>query len=449
MRQIVACILLNVFFFPNTLHSKEILAIFSGDLRGEIKPCGCAEEGDMGGLLRRHTFLKQQKLLNPSLFYFDLGNNFPKPSEQGDLKIKLIQNALSKLPPDVVLVGPNEWQNGLHLLGEKIPYLLSNYDGIFNFLKSKTLKKKGQIISVFGYLSPNLVYQNKNDPPSLLPVNKKMVKDWGKRFGSKTKGFKVLLFRGDVNELQKFKDASLFDLIVVGSDNDNELNQVMEIRTKSGIFPMIPTKGQGILIAKISGSGELIPGKNAKIAAGLSIMWLRKSFKDAPELKETFEEYNDAVKQLFFSKLEKMENQRKESPFVGDKFCFGCHSNSVKVWETSRHSRAFETLEKNSKHFDPECLECHVVGLKPWNSKVEDSQKKQQSQGVSGFLSSEITPHLKNVQCENCHGPARTHISNSKIHPPNNNPKSICVSCHHGSHSPMFNFEKYWEKIMH
>ena len=91
MRQIVAFASFIIFLLPNDLFGKESLLIFSGDIRGEIKPCGCAEEGDMGGLLRRHTFFNQQKRKYSDLFYFDLGNNFPEPSEQGNLKIKLIQ----------------------------------------------------------------------------------------------------------------------------------------------------------------------------------------------------------------------------------------------------------------------------------------------------------------------------------------------------------------------
>ena len=104
MRRIVAFELLIILFLSNFLHAKESLVIFSGDIRGEIKPCGCAEEGDMGGLPRRHTFFKQQKSKYKNLFYFDLGNNFPEPSEQGNIKINLIQSALKKLSPEAVLV---------------------------------------------------------------------------------------------------------------------------------------------------------------------------------------------------------------------------------------------------------------------------------------------------------------------------------------------------------
>ena len=88
----------------------------------------------MGGLSRRLTFFKQQQSQHANLFYLDLGNNFPEPSEQGDLKIQLIQTALKKLEPQVVLVGPNEWLNGLQSLDPKIPYLLSNQSGSLHYL---------------------------------------------------------------------------------------------------------------------------------------------------------------------------------------------------------------------------------------------------------------------------------------------------------------------------
>ena len=82
MQLIVAFSFLCFLVFPSFAFAQNSLLIFSGDLRGEIKPCGCAEEGDMGGLLRKLTYIKQKHSLNEHLFYFDLGNNFPEPSEQ-------------------------------------------------------------------------------------------------------------------------------------------------------------------------------------------------------------------------------------------------------------------------------------------------------------------------------------------------------------------------------
>ena len=99
MQRFVACTLLCFLFFPIVSLGQKSLVIFSGDLRGEIQPCGCAEEGDMGGLRRRLTFFKKQLSQIPNLLYFDLGNNFPEPSDLGDLKIQLIQIPLKKWAP--------------------------------------------------------------------------------------------------------------------------------------------------------------------------------------------------------------------------------------------------------------------------------------------------------------------------------------------------------------
>lgn len=449
MQRTVVCLFLWCLLFPNSSQANSPLLIFSGDLRGAIEPCGCAEESDMGGLPRRLTFFKQQISQNPYLFYFDIGNNFPEPSGQGDLKIRLIQTALKKLAPQVVLVGPNEWLNGLQSLDQKIPYLLSNQGGSLDYLSSKTIQEKEQSIIVFGYLSPHLAYQNQNDVPLILPVNTKLVSEWRNKLRSNAKGFRILLFRGNANELEIFDRSGLFDLIVAGSNNDDELNQIMEIKTGSGKFPMIPTKGQGILTGELTDSGKLIPKNDEIVPADLSVTWLNRSFEDAPELQEDFRNYDAAVKELFFSNLDRMEKQLQESPFVGNEVCAGCHTTSVEIWKNSGHAHAFATLESNGKHFDPECLECHVVGLKPWVASADASESSLKFVGRTGFLSSRITPHLKNVQCENCHGPARAHLENYKILPATKNSQSTCVSCHHGSHSPLFDFKKYWSKIKH
>ena len=449
MQRIIVCTFLCFLFFPTVSLGQKSLVIFSGDLRGEIKPCGCAEEGDMGGLPRRLTYFKQQLSQISNLLYFDLGNNFPEPSEQGNLKIQLIQTALKKLVPQVVLVGPNEWLNGLQSLDPKIPYLLSNQSGNLHYLSSKTIKLEKQGITVFGYLSPNFVYQNQNDPPIVLPVGPELLADWKVKINKNAGLFRILLFRGNVEELEKFNQSGLFDLIVTGSSNDDELKQVLQVQTGSDSFPMIPTKGQGLLTGKLTKEGKLIPDNQEIVTADLSVTWLRQNFEDAPELEGTFRTYDAAVKDLFFSNLDRMEQQQQESPFVGNAVCVGCHPNAAEIWKNSRHAHAFATLENNGKHFDPECLECHVVGLKPWEAPADASETVLKFSGGTGFLSSQLTPHLKNVQCENCHGPARAHLENSKIHPGNKEPKSACVICHQGSHSPMFNFETYWPKIRH
>ena len=83
--------------WPPTSAGASPVLLAAGDLRGEIKPCGCSPEGQMGGLPRRLSYLAQA--LAPgrgSTVLVDLGNNYPPPSPQGKLKVALIQEMLGR-----------------------------------------------------------------------------------------------------------------------------------------------------------------------------------------------------------------------------------------------------------------------------------------------------------------------------------------------------------------
>ncbi len=404
----------------------------------------------MGGLLRRSTFLERLRMQQDPVLYLDLGNNFPEPSEQGSLKVRLIHEALRRMKPAAIMPGPNEWLHGLEALDPELPYLLSNQSGALPFLEQLLVKKGNKRIAVRGYLSPQLVYQNPNDGPLVLPVSEDLLGAWKKSLDKTGADFRVLLFRGNLEEMDSFQNAGLFDMIVMGSNNDDELHQKTMVKTAFGVLPMIPTKGQGVLAGNWNeGTRLLVPHGEEILSSGLGVTWLRGDIPDDEGLKPEFADYDRSVKALFFSNLDRMEKQREESPFVGDTGCSACHIQAAEVWEKTGHGHAFETLKRKGKHFDPECLECHVVGLKPWRPPFNASAQMSKWEGLRGFLSPELTPHLKNVQCENCHGPARGHIADQRVKTPVSLPAEICSDCHHGSHSPLFDFNTYWPKIEH
>jgi 2',3'-cyclic-nucleotide 2'-phosphodiesterase (5'-nucleotidase family) len=122
------------------------------------------------------------------------------------------------------------------------------------------------------------------------------------------------------------------------------------------------------------------------------------------------------------------------SPFAGSESCATCHAYQYKVWQASRHSHAFRTLEEKNRHLDAACTVCHTV--------------RQGEEG--GFLSSRLTPRLENVQCESCHGPGKQHVKApaepgyGRVDLP-----SRCVSCHTHENDPDFDFPTYWPKIQH
>ena len=439
----------------------HLTVLAAGDLRGEINPCGCSEEGQFGGLPRRLQYLEKMLAGNPLPLLVDLGNNFPAPSEQGRLKIPLIQKMLGLHRPDGILPGPNELAMGLDTLDASLPWVLSNdalgkrfptVREVFRDGGGKMLREEAPEgrIHIYGYLSPATVYQGSQGHFRLLDAASARLREmW--RPARQPGVVSILLFRGSDAELTTIAGWGLFDMIVAGNPSADEMKQVTrrEVKARDGkrvTVPMVPTKGQGLLRLRLGP-----PPLNAA-PDWPPVDWLDKTYPDHPAAKAAFAEYDAQVKQMFLARLGAMEQHGKKSPFAGAGpdagNCAQCHTAAAAMWRASRHAGALATLEKVGKSFDPECLACHVVGL-----------------GQDGFLSKDLTPALANVQCENCHGPARVHAAAARAQPPRNlrsgpvpstapgshaKPDAdTCLLCHKGSHSPKFDFNVYWPKITH
>lgn len=105
--------------------------------------------------------------------------------------------------------------------------------------------------------------------------------------------------------------------------------------------------------------------------------------------------------------------------YVGAAACVDCHTDRHAEWSQTIHAGAFSTLVNSGDGDNPLCFPCHAVGYGT----------------PSGFVDLEITPHLANVQCENCHGPGSNHFSD-----PNNVPLTVnldsqlCGACHQSCH---------------
>jgi hypothetical protein len=106
--------------------------------------------------------------------------------------------------------------------------------------------------------------------------------------------------------------------------------------------------------------------------------------------------------------------------YVGINACSSCHAGAREVWNKTAHARAYKTLADQHKEFNLDCVGCHVTGYqKPAGSTVTDNAL------------------LRDVQCEECHGPGGRHIEN-----PSDKSRIIarptaesCVSgCHHPPH---------------
>ncbi|NVL90480.1 MAG: hypothetical protein HWN69_05715 [Desulfobacterales bacterium] len=126
----------------------------------------------------------------------------------------------------------------------------------------------------------------------------------------------------------------------------------------------------------------------------------------------------------------------EEPYYIGNRKCRLCHFEYFKEWEKDPHANAFVRLGRMKNN--PYCLKCHTTGYR----------------GLQGFVSEKITPELRGVQCEACHGPGSKHKDNP--HDKDGLPigrkidyQRVCIKCHDRNWTPEFNYEKYRRRIEH
>jgi hypothetical protein len=161
---------------------------------------------------------------------------------------------------------------------------------------------------------------------------------------------------------------------------------------------------------------------------------VKEELKPDETLVDLYKDYQQLVKE--FNLLENYPRFTLSGglEYTGSKSCKDCHEYEYDKWSTKSHAHAYATLERVGSEFDPECVVCHVVGLKY----------------ESGFVSVQETSHLKDVGCEICHGPGSEHIRTlGKTE--TTEPKQDCIDCHTPEHSGDYagNEERKFKKIIH
>jgi hypothetical protein len=159
--------------------------------------------------------------------------------------------------------------------------------------------------------------------------------------------------------------------------------------------------------------------------------------KDLPSSKAVAQVVDHYQESLIALNM-KTASQVKPPPANGNGYagvaeCSLCHPAAEEFWKTTRHAKAWQTLEKAKKTFDVGCVGCHVTGWQePGGSALGHTKK------------------LQDVQCEACHGPAAKHaeIGGGESYVKLKVPSEKCETCHNHLHSPKFEYESYLSKII-
>jgi len=434
---IATCLILGLFIAinPDLAQTEakrgDLLIIYSGNTLGELKPCGCAKEEDQGGIERRMAYLKTVRASTKNTLLVDTGDGFKAPTKQGKLKAEYLMKSMVSMNYDAVTLGDKDAVYGNKFIEElkTIPWVSSNIE-----LKGTSFHKyiiknyeDGLKIAIITAADPGLFYtKHSSDIKVYNPIEvvNKIIDELEKK---ENPHLIVLLSHMKKEDGIKLLDIEGVDIVINGHIEDAEDIIDMKPIFKDGkAFVQPGPRGQKMGELKVTFNPD------GEISFVHQMVKLDSHVNFDPEMVELYEKYNQKIEALFFASLADKRKSKKSKVFATDVTCAGCHPSEHKIWSESRHGRAYRTLVKVNKSFDPECLICHTVGFdKP-----------------GGFVSEIDTPKLKNVQCEVCHGSGTKHVESPQ---PDfgKQAKDACKMCHVKNHSPKFNFNDYWPRIKH
>ena len=409
----------------------EILKIiYSSNLDGELEPCGCTIEGDLGGIQRRVTVIDQYREQSPELILISGGGLLDTYFGEAHIKNNYILKGLGLLSYDAIGVQWRDLAFGTQLLGNSnLPFVSSNYP-TDNFVRSKLIVRNNIEVNFFSLLDPTM-YPLMHDKEKFDDFTSSLTKQL--KAAKKKQQITLLTTTAPETWLVEHVGLSYVDILVKPLKRE----EYKEPTFIGGTIVLHPG-ARGMRL----GSAVVSIKKNEVDVIKHEILELSAKIPEPSRMSDWYKRYNEDVKKNF-ERVTLLDSQAEAEGqfYLGQGTCKTCHSAIADKLASTKHSHAYASLQRVDKAFDPECVECHVVGFnKP-----------------GGFISSAHTPHLADVQCENCHGNAAE--KSSQLHSSNpfenkqglvkHSPQEVCQQCHNHNHSPSFEFKEYWPKIMH
>ncbi len=453
---------------PPTSHAaagptRDLLLLISGDTQGWIVPCGCASN-QSGGLLRRASLVDQRRK-SGDVVVLDVGGASGGTAPYQRAKFEAILRGERLMGLAAHNIGEVEAQLGLDELqrlsaATGVTFLSANArDAAGRPLGEphRLVEAAGRRLLVVGVLSP--------------------------RYAS-----------GEVR-VSAPKDAVLSILESATPDHDalvvlawlpeDELRQLARELPEAALIIGGPT-GQAVAPEPI---GPVLVGAATKKGKFL----IELTAPSAPDSKWTgrvlevssdHADHPDQVANLreFRQRLDAEDFAASQTGFAvtlpepvpvgfsiaGTQSCRECHADDCTVWDESPHAHAWDTLVADGAHVDSFCQQCHTTGFGLPDGFVSTRRSAPPGVGRNSIpstldprrASADVpTPEAEvellrashdrtQVGCESCHGPSQAHVAD-----PGKRTtfaaRDRCLSCHDRENSPEFDFESYWQQIVH
>jgi len=405
---------------PGMAAGAEAVTIFlTGYELGQLRPCGCSA-GQLGGFEKRAAILSS--VPRSRRLVVDAGHLVSRTDQQGRIKLEIMLEALRRLQYDVLVLQQQELQlmeqEGLveqaqshfALISASEPNMSSSYSKRFR-LKDRTV-----VLTV-------AAFDAQKQAIGLLPQLLRRPTD------SSAVGVNVLLAdHCDAGSIDAIIRTGLVDCLVCPPVAD----EPQRLRPAKAGGPLVVSSGRYgryVLKVEVTGSGE-----DGRPRLGFGAVPVLDTLPAESSLVELYRDYQRLLEVSELLVRHPRYPLADGLRYVGSETCRGCHGYEYSKWSLQRHAHAYQTLEKVGSQYDPECVVCHVVGF--------DYE--------GGFITPRQTPNLKDVGCENCHGPGSAHVATAGAAAPAE-PQSSCEDCHTPENSVHYagNEAEYFEKIVH
>jgi hypothetical protein len=462
---------------------KPTLAIaFTGELNGYLEPCGCAGlENQLGGLKRRDSFFNQLEADGWPLIKLDLGGLERRTGEQSNIKYDYAIQSLVEMGYQAIGLGPSDLRLGPDLL----LYVMSNLTGgtpivcanvgLFGIKESvdagitqhyRVIEAGGKRVGVTSVLGARHAATATNNPDFayLAPVD--ALRTVAAKLAAERCDVQVLLVHGDPDEARDLSRRYPQFQIVATAGGAEEPPRDPEIIQGSGAV-LMESGHKGMYVTMLAFFDDADPKKKNRYQR----VPLDHRFPDSPAMQAKLIAYQKQLQETGLPALGLTPVAHPDGEFAGSESCADCHAAAWEKFIETPHFHATDTLVKLEppRHFDPECLSCHVTG---WNPQ-------EYFPYATGYLGLAETPPMLQNGCENCHGPALEHVKaeSGEIEVTDEQRKKLaaalhmeiipnegnlegqefqkaqvvknCVLCHDHDNSPDFDFQKYWPSIAH
>ncbi|MBI83135.1 MAG: hypothetical protein CMJ81_08065 [Planctomycetaceae bacterium] len=447
----------------------DFALFITGRQYGFIEPCGCTGlDNQKGGLSRRHSLLNDVRQLGWPVFPLDMGNQVRRTGIQAEIKYHMTMEALRELKYESIVYGPDDLRLTFEELLVEIypdaevsplPYLSANVD-LLDFIPRYQVKEVGgRRIGLTAVLGGSHHARVGGGEDILLTDPQESLDEVWPQLESEDCDLYVLLAHASIEESQELARRFKGFSIVITAGGAGEPNYLPEpIEGTESVLIQVGTKG---MYAGVLGFyGESQPRLRYQRIA-LDAKW-----KDSPQMIRLLENYQHQLEGMGLKGLQLNPVAHWTGhEFVGTDQCGGCHEQPHEIWLETGHSHATATLvrpperKEVPRHFDPECLSCHVTG---WNFQGHLPYE-------TGYVDLEASAHLHGNGCENCHGPGSAHVAaeqaeevvdedqlnklREEMRLTLENAREFCMKCHDLDNSPDFgkeeSFNRYWEEIAH